>query len=90
MTDDAKAVGLSPKEIAERLVECFEGEDEMRYECNAMMFGIDLAKAYLALSEKCEKMQAVVEAAKEMLEDLRVNPNSDYKLTKALVELERE
>ncbi len=38
--------------------------------------------------ERMAKLEAVAEAAKEMLEDMRVNPDSDFKLARALKELE--
>lgn len=38
---------------------------------------------------KMEKLEAVAEAAKEMIEEMRISPNSDFKLAKVLKELEK-
>ena len=59
MTNDAKAV-----EIAKRWLTNSVDENFRYFDFNDAAV---LAKAFLALSEKCEKMQAVVEAARKVM-----------------------
>lgn len=77
---------MTPKEMAERLIECLEDDDEMRYEANAMMFGHQLAQAYLQLESRIQKLEAVAEAAREYAEYTQ----RDSSLREALAALEQK
>lgn len=79
----------SAKEIAEKILDYFERGNDMAYEANAMMFGHQLAEAYLEQQKRIERLEKIVEIAK-LARPLICPCSACKKFEEALIELDKD